>query len=124
MAYGGSQARSLIGATAASLHHRHSNTGSKSHNLHHSLWPHQILNPLSKARDRTHNLMVSSQICFCCAMTGTPSVAFNVVTELCNHYPHFHHPNKEAPSPLAAPTHSSPQPLATMPLLSVGICLV
>ena len=28
-AYGGSQARGLIGATAAGLHHSHSNTGSK-----------------------------------------------------------------------------------------------
>ena len=52
MAYGGSQARGLIGAVAARLHH--------------SSWQHQILNPvskgilnpLSKARDRTHNLMV------------------------------------------------------------------
>ena len=24
--------------------------------FHHSLWQHQILNPLSKARDRTHTL--------------------------------------------------------------------
>ena len=31
----------------------------------------QILNPLSEARDRTHNLMVTSQIHFCCATTGT-----------------------------------------------------
>ena len=30
-AYGGSQARSLIGATAASLHHSHSNAGSEPH---------------------------------------------------------------------------------------------
>ena len=29
VAYGGSQARGLIGAVAASLHHSHSNTGSK-----------------------------------------------------------------------------------------------
>ena len=33
----------------------------------------QILNPLIKARDQTHNLMVSSWIHFCCAMTGTPN---------------------------------------------------
>ena len=25
--------------------------------LHHSSWQHPILNPLSEARDRTHNLM-------------------------------------------------------------------
>ena len=31
-------------------------------NVHHSLWQHRILNPLSKARDQTHNLMVPSQI--------------------------------------------------------------
>ena len=32
-------------------------------NLHHSSWQHQILNPLSKARDRTRVLMDTSQIC-------------------------------------------------------------
>ena len=41
-------------------------------NLHHSSRQGWIPNPLSKARDRTHNLMVPSQICFCCAVTGTP----------------------------------------------------
>ena len=32
--------------------------------LHHSSWhtPHRILNPLNKARDQTHNLVVPSQI--------------------------------------------------------------
>ena len=45
--------------------------------LHHSLQQHQILNPLSKARDQTCNLMVTSQICFCCATTGTPVSSFN-----------------------------------------------
>ena len=30
--------------------------------LHHSSWQCQILNPLSKARDRTRNLMVPSRI--------------------------------------------------------------
>ena len=33
-------------------------------NLHHSLWQHWILNPLSKARDQTYVLMDASQICF------------------------------------------------------------
>ena len=33
--------------------------------LHHSYWQHQILNPLSEARDRTCVLMDTSQICFC-----------------------------------------------------------
>ena len=30
--------------------------------LHHSSWPHQILNPLSKARDGTHFLMDTSWV--------------------------------------------------------------
>ena len=37
--------------------------------LHHSLWQCWICNPLSEARDQTRNLMVPSEICFCCAMT-------------------------------------------------------
>ena len=40
--------------------------------VHHSSWQHQIINPLSEARNRTCNLMVPSQIRFCCATTGTP----------------------------------------------------
>ena len=40
--------------------------------LHHSSRQCQIFNPLSKARDQTRNLMVASQICFCCTTTGTP----------------------------------------------------
>ena len=40
--------------------------------LHHSSQQCWTLNPLSKARDRTRNLMVPSWICFCCAMMGTP----------------------------------------------------
>ena len=35
-------------------------------------WQCQILNPLSEARDWTHNLMVPSQTLFCCTTTGTP----------------------------------------------------
>ena len=31
---------------------------------HHSSWPHQILNPLSEARDQTHIFMDTSQVCF------------------------------------------------------------
>ena len=58
MAYGGSQAMGLIGTTAAGLHHSHSNTGTEPHlRLHHSSWQRWILNPLSEARDQTHNLM-------------------------------------------------------------------
>ena len=44
--------------------------------LHHSSQWHQILNPLSKARDQTCNLMVPSRICFCCTTTGTPAMSF------------------------------------------------
>ena len=48
-------------------------TSDSSHvcDLHHSSWQCRILNPLSEARDQTRNLTVSSQIRFCCAMTGT-----------------------------------------------------
>jgi len=41
-------------------------------NRYHSSQQHQIPNPLSKARDQTRNLMVTSQIRFSCATTGTP----------------------------------------------------
>ena len=58
MACGSSPARGLIGAVATSLYH--------------SSWQRWIGNPLSKARDRTCNLVVPSQICFCCATIGTP----------------------------------------------------
>ena len=47
MAYGGPQDRGLIGAVAASLHHSSQQC--------------QILNPLTKARDQTHNLMVTTE---------------------------------------------------------------
>jgi len=42
-------------------------------NLHHSSQQRQILNPLSKARDQTRNLMVPSRIRFCHAMAGAPN---------------------------------------------------
>ena len=61
-AYGGSQARRQIRATAASLHH--------------SSRQHWILNPPSKARDQTRNLTVPSWFRFCCATTGTPVFLF------------------------------------------------
>ena len=63
-AYGGSQARGLIRAVVAGLHQGHSYAASEPR-----LQPTPQLtampdpNPLSKARDRTHNLMVPSQIC-------------------------------------------------------------
>ena len=56
-AYGGSQASGQIGATAAGLHHSHSNARALTH------WV--------EARDRTCVLMDTSQIPFCCAMMGT-----------------------------------------------------
>ena len=62
IAYGGSQTGGLIEAVAAGLRH--------------SSRQHQILNPLSKARDPTCSLMVPSQIRFRCATTGTPTVYF------------------------------------------------
>ena len=40
--------------------------------LHHSLCQHQILNPLSKARDQTRNLIDPNRIRFCCATVGIP----------------------------------------------------
>ena len=60
-AYGGSQARGPIGATAAGLHHSHSNARSEPH-----LWPRPQLTAMLV---RTHNLMVRSLIRFCWATT-------------------------------------------------------
>ena len=54
---GSSQARGGIGAAAARLHH--------------STPQHQILNPLSEARDWTHVLMHTSRVRYCWAMMGT-----------------------------------------------------
>ena len=77
VAYGGSQARSLIGTAAASLRHSHSNPRSKP-----CLRPIpqlkqcQILNPLSEARDWTHHLVVPSQIRFFWATMGPPYCSF------------------------------------------------
>ena len=72
-AYGDSQARSPVGAVAASLHQSHSHARSEP-----PLQPTPQLtampdpNPLSEASDRTCNPMVPSRIHLCCAMTGTP----------------------------------------------------
>ena len=63
MAYGGSQAWDLI--TAVALAYATATAMwdlSRVCDLHHSSWQRQILNPLSKARDQNHNLMVPSQI--------------------------------------------------------------
>ena len=65
MAHGGSQARSQIGAVAANLWHSHSNAGSEPClPPTPQLMANQILNPLSKAKDRTCVLMDASQIRF------------------------------------------------------------
>ena len=47
--------------------------------LHHSSQQHWIVNPLSKARDRTCILMVTSQICFHSATMGIPVYCFYMV---------------------------------------------
>ena len=44
--------------------------------LHHSSRQSQILNPPREARDRTHNLMVTIQICFHCATMSTPQTKY------------------------------------------------
>uniref|UniRef100_A0A8D0X0H8 Protein unc-13 homolog C n=1 Tax=Sus scrofa TaxID=9823 RepID=A0A8D0X0H8_PIG len=44
--------------------------------LYHSSQQCRILNPLREGRDRTHDLMVPSWICFCCATMGTPHSLF------------------------------------------------
>jgi len=41
-------------------------------NLHHSSQQCWILNPPSEPRDRTRNLMITSQMHFCCTTMGTP----------------------------------------------------
>ena len=73
-AYEGSQARGLIGATAAGLNHGHSNARSEPH-----LEPTPQLTamldhyPLREARDRTQKLMIPNRIHFCCTTMGTPA---------------------------------------------------
>jgi len=42
--------------------------------LHHSSQQRRILNPWSEARDQTRNLMVPSQIRFCCTTMETPLI--------------------------------------------------
>ena len=73
MAYGGSQARGLIGVELLA-YARATTTPDLSliHDLHHSSWQRRIFNPLSEARDQTPILMVPSGIRFHYAMMGTP----------------------------------------------------
>ena len=72
MAYGSSQARERIRATAASQATA-TVTWDLNHisDLHHSSQQHHIPNPLSKARDRTHIPMYTCGIHFHCTVTGT-----------------------------------------------------
>ena len=52
------------------------------YDLHHSSQQHQILNPPSEARGRTHHPTVPSQIRFCCATMGTPRKLLHVSSPL------------------------------------------
>ena len=79
VAYEGSQARGPTGVTAAGLyHHSHSNTESEPllQPTPQLMATRQILNPLSEARDWTHNFMVPSWICFQCTTIGNPRISF------------------------------------------------
>ena len=61
-AHGGSQARGLIGARAADLHHSHGNAGSEPFATYTTAHSKAGSLTQSKARDRTRNLMVPSHI--------------------------------------------------------------
>ena len=77
MAYGSSQARGQIRAVADSLHHSHSNAGSKGVcDVHNSSWQCRILNLLSKARDQNCVLMDNSWVLYTWATMGTPIYRF------------------------------------------------
>jgi len=81
VAYGGSQARGLIRAVAASLYQSHSNTRSEW-----SLWATPqltaTLDPQPTERGQGSNLQPhGSYICFCCTTMGTP-VDFLMMTAL------------------------------------------
>ena len=87
MAYGSSQARGVIRATAEAYATATAMPDlSRVCNLHHSSWQRQILNPLSEARDGTRNLMVPSQIHFLYAMTGTPHICKSIPFQIVFHY--------------------------------------
>ena len=79
-AYGTSQARGQIGAAAAGLRHSHGRMQDRSLvcNLHNSSQQHWILNPFSKAWDRTHILMDTSRVRYYWATTGTPTHQFQM----------------------------------------------
>ena len=52
-------------------------------NLHHSSWQHRIFNPLSKARDWTCILMVTSCVCYHWPTMGTPVCISRLSVLLC-----------------------------------------
>ena len=76
VAYGSSQARGPIGAIAASLHHSHSNVGSKLY-LQPTPWITATLDPRPSERDQgsNHIFMDTSKIHFCCSTKITPDPA-------------------------------------------------
>ena len=71
MAYGSSQARGWIRAAAATA--TAMQDLSRVWDLHHSSRQHQILDPLSKTRDRTHILMDISRALFLLSHNGNSS---------------------------------------------------
>ena len=79
-AHGGSQARGGMGPVAGAYTTATATPDqSRACSLHHSSWQCRMLNPLSEARDQTHNLMFSSRIGFCCSTMGTPAFYFLTV---------------------------------------------
>ena len=87
VAHRGSQARGPIRATAAwPMPQPQQLRIRATSDPHHSSWQRQILNSLSKARDRTHNLMVPSRIHFRCTTMGIPDRSY---------FYHFHLMMKE-----------------------------
>ena len=81
-AYGSSQARGRMGATAASIYHSHGNARSKPR-----LWPTpqlkatlDLYKPLGKARERTRILMDPSWISYPWATMGTPVISIHDVS--------------------------------------------
>ena len=83
-----------IRAVVAGLHHSHGNARSEPRlQPTPQLTTMLDLNPLSEARDQTHNLMVPSWIHFRCAPVGTPHCGFNlhfsndILTCILGHFP-------------------------------------
>ena len=75
-AYGGSQARGWIRATAAGTATATAmQDPSHIHYLHHSSRQSWIPNLLSEARDQTYVLMNTSRVCFYCITTRTPKLS-------------------------------------------------